>query len=677
MSFRSEEDLTCPVCQDIFKGPVVLTCSHSFCKACLQSWWREKLIQECPLCKRRSSRAEPPCNLALKNLCESFVLEQEQRASEGSEALCSLHSEKLKLFCLDHQQPVCLICRDSKTHTGHRFRPLHELALDHRKELQKSLKPLKEKLKIFEQVRGNCDETAAHIKVQARNTERKIREQFKKLQQFLQEEEEARISALREEEEQKSQVMWEKTEALHREIAGLSETIRVTEEEMRTEDLSFLQNYKAALKRVEERPLLEDPELVSGALIDEAKHLGNLSFNIWTKMKDMVSYSPVILDPNTANPEFILSEDLTSVSHGERRRLPENPERNDYHRSVWGSKSFSSGTHYVDFEVGDNPAWFVGLAAKFTQKKGRVKSGFWQIEFYGGKYSARLLGAPPMVLRVKKKLQKIRLQILAGVNKLDRVWTMGGFYWLAVLMGVASLLITVQCDVGCKGANGQSGVNGAPGRNGQTGAKGEKGEPAVMVDGPVDAAVLMRLKGDAGSRGLQGAMGPKGYSGEVGAPGQPGKSGPPGPHGRNLGHGGQVVQQAHSAFSVKRTERSYPPYGQVITYEETLVNKPGDFDINSGEFICKTPGVYYFNFHSMAKVSMCLYIASNALDNKMGFCNYIRSNDQILSGGVVLQLEANQKVWLESFKDGQSAAEAADVREKMIIFNGFLLFSNT
>uniref|UniRef100_A0A3B4WQU6 Uncharacterized protein n=1 Tax=Seriola lalandi dorsalis TaxID=1841481 RepID=A0A3B4WQU6_SERLL len=185
MSFRSQEDLSCPVCQDIFKDPVVLSCSHSFCRDCLQSWWRGKPIQECPVCKRRSSRSEPPRNLALKNLCETFLLEREQRA--GSESVCSLHSEKLKLFCLDHQQPVCLVCRDSKTHNNHRFRPIHEFAQDHKKELQKCLRPLQEKLKLFEQVKGNFDESAKHIKVQAQHTERQIKEQFKKLHQFLEE----------------------------------------------------------------------------------------------------------------------------------------------------------------------------------------------------------------------------------------------------------------------------------------------------------------------------------------------------------------------------------------------------------------------------------------------------------------------------------------------------------
>lgn len=372
----------------------------------------------CPCCKRRSSKTDPPNNLALRNICETYVKEREQRTSARSPSICTLHSETLKLYCLDHQQPVCVVCRDARTHNNHRFSPINEAAQDYREELQKSLKSFQEKLELYKQVKDDCAKTAKYTQVQAQHTERQIKETFQKLHQFLQAEEKARITDLKEEERQKSQMLQEKIVGLSRNIAALSDTIRATENELRAEDVSFLQKYKATVRRMHQHPLLADPEVVSGALIDVVKHLGNLTFNIWNKMKQLVSYTPVILDPNTADPELIVSDDLSSVRSGERQQLPKNPERIKFSCSALSSEGFNSGTHSWDVDIGNNKDWELGLLTEYLDVNGRLQSGLWRIMFSDGKFTAFSTLDPEKDLPVWK-VKKIRVHLDFGKGKLS------------------------------------------------------------------------------------------------------------------------------------------------------------------------------------------------------------------------------------------------------------------
>ncbi|CAL8363438.1 unnamed protein product [Lota lota] len=276
------DDLSCSVCHDIFKDPVLLSCSHSFSKDCLESWWTQSQEQQCPLCKRRSSKAEPPSNLALKNLSKAF--------QQANADLCPRH---------------------------------------------------------------------AHIELQTAHTERHIKKEFKKLHQFLQDEEESRITALRDEEQLKGQKMKKEIEELSRQIETLSNTVTETEKQLGAGDISFLKNYKAtAEKAAQPRPLV--PALPKGALMDVAKHLGNLVYAVWKKLEENVSYIPVILDANTAGTDLHLSEDLTSVRCGARQQLPENPERLEY--GMLGSGFPTSASYNWEVEVGDSTHWELGVS---------------------------------------------------------------------------------------------------------------------------------------------------------------------------------------------------------------------------------------------------------------------------------------------------------------------------
>ncbi|XP_072322068.1 E3 ubiquitin-protein ligase TRIM35-like [Eucyclogobius newberryi] len=326
MASCSEDDLTCPTCMGIFNNPVLLSCGHSSCFECLQRWWREKRAQVCPVCRAKCTSANPPRNLALKNLCEAFVLEQ-----------------------------------------GKKVNP---------RELREKLTALRLKLDTLRGVKDGYRKISEHVKVQAKATERQIKKQFKMLHRFLEEEEEARVADLREEEERKSQRLRELVENLSREMASLSEIVRSTEEALSEGNVSGLK-CKAAIDKVARDPNLQD-DPGECQLLDVAKHVGSLSYKIWQKMLRVVRYYPVVLDPNTAGNLLSLSEDLTAFKEGEDQRLPDTRNRLSF-LSVLASEGYSLGKHSWDVQVGESKCWGVGVIEKDKPDKKLEEGDSWRL----------------------------------------------------------------------------------------------------------------------------------------------------------------------------------------------------------------------------------------------------------------------------------------------------------
>ncbi|XP_043306681.1 LOW QUALITY PROTEIN: butyrophilin subfamily 3 member A3 [Cervus canadensis] len=119
----------------------------------------------------------------------------------------------------------------------------------------------------------------------------------------------------------------------------------------------------------------------------------------------------VILDPNTANPILLVSDDQRSLQRAEERQnLPDNPKRFDWHYCVLGCKSFTSGRHYWEVEVGDRKEWHVGVCREDVERKSWIKmtpeNGFWTMGLSGGN-DYRALTEPRTKLTVASPPERV------------------------------------------------------------------------------------------------------------------------------------------------------------------------------------------------------------------------------------------------------------------------------
>uniref|UniRef100_A0A8C6TU82 Uncharacterized protein n=1 Tax=Neogobius melanostomus TaxID=47308 RepID=A0A8C6TU82_9GOBI len=173
---------------------------------------------------------------------------------------------------------------------------------------------------------------------------------------------------------------------------------------------SVLSSVPLTQPRQESTPPCPRPK--AGLLLDQAKVLGNQGFRVWTRMKRLVTYQPVVLDPNTACPLLSLSDDLSTVRNTGtwNKELPEVPERFRNYAIVLGSVGYSSGTHQWDVEVRDHPNWDIGVAKESIEKKEKSQASLVNGSVRFGHYKGKYHNGSKYV-DVKKSPEKIRVKL--------------------------------------------------------------------------------------------------------------------------------------------------------------------------------------------------------------------------------------------------------------------------
>ncbi|CAM4654040.1 unnamed protein product [Lepidochelys olivacea] len=345
-----QDEASCSICLEYFNDPVTIDCGHNFCRACItQCWEGSDKDFSCPQCRTTFPQRNLRPNRQLANMVEiAKQLHLQSTKDAGAGRACEKHQEALKLFCREDQSPICVVCDRSKEHRAHTVVP--------------------------------AEEAAQEYKQQTESERMKILSEFEKLHLFLEEKELLLLAQLEVLDKEILKRQDEFTTRLTQEKTRLGTLISEMEGKCRQPPSEFLQDIRSTLSRYETGKFQSPPSLPLELKrrVKEFSQKHTLLEHALSKFK-----AHVTLDPDTAHPHLILSEDGTSVRWGPARQdVPDNFRRFDPVPCVLGCEGFTAGRHWWEVEV-DGSSWAVGVARESVRRKGGVslepEEGIWAV----------------------------------------------------------------------------------------------------------------------------------------------------------------------------------------------------------------------------------------------------------------------------------------------------------
>ncbi|XP_001498128.4 tripartite motif-containing protein 75-like [Equus caballus] len=400
-----QAEANCPICLDYLRDPVTIECGHNFCRSCIQQSWEDRWdMFPCPVCRHPCQQRHFRSNAQLGRMIDVTKLlhiTRNKKKRQEERRLCEKHNQVLTLFCEEDLEVLCALCTQPPDHQGHQVRPLEEAASHHRQRLSSYIEPLKKQVADVQKLISIQSKKPLELREKVQNQRRKLASEFEHLNRSIAREQEAVLARLAEEERDIHRKLSANITACSDHISTLRGLLKEVAERCAMSEVRLLTDIRSILHRCER---LDPPAPYSIQLRKEGCSLPpqySALRKIIQKFKEEVT-----LDPETAHPNLLVSEDKKAVTFvRKKQRVPRNPKRFTVDPVVLGSEGFDCGRHYWEVQVDDKPAWAVGVCTDSLSRKGkRPPSGHsrrWTIQLQNGDYVAQ--GAVPVPLVLKEK----------------------------------------------------------------------------------------------------------------------------------------------------------------------------------------------------------------------------------------------------------------------------------
>ncbi|KAM3871718.1 E3 ubiquitin-protein ligase TRIM21-like [Diretmus argenteus] len=385
----------------------------------------------CDVCTGTKLKALKSCLVCLASYCETH-LEPHQRmkglkrhklidpVENLEDRMCKKHDRPLELFCKTDQMCVCQFCTESD-HKLHHIVPLTEEYEGKKTELGKTQAEIHQ---MIRERQVKIQEINQSVELSKEDAAREISHSgpvFTGLVQSVERGQAELIQMIEEEQKTTEKQAEGFIKELEQEISELLKRTTEVEQLSHTEDqLHLLQSFPSLNPppptrdwtevRVHQSHEGSVRRAVSQLEETLRKEMEKLLGPIEVKRVQQYAVD-VTLDPDTAHPKLILSEDGKQVNVSDvRKNLPDNPERFSTAVSVLGKQSFSLGRFYYEVQVKGKTAWSLGVVRESINRKGRItsspKNGSWSIWLRNG--NEYIAGADPSVLlSLKTEPQKV------------------------------------------------------------------------------------------------------------------------------------------------------------------------------------------------------------------------------------------------------------------------------